>query len=98
MAFVSDRCHHHDEEYSKVMLLLHNLQDQVAQMGDRSEILKLIENVMGQHLKEMKLEEKVKISQLLTLYETDKSIILLMWFISDLSLRFSSWYELTLRQ
>uniref|UniRef100_A0A8B9ZNZ3 Sad1 and UNC84 domain containing 1 n=1 Tax=Anas zonorhyncha TaxID=75864 RepID=A0A8B9ZNZ3_9AVES len=58
MAFVSDRCHHHDEEYSKVMLLLHNLQDQVAQMGDRSEILKLIENVMGQHLKEMKLEEK----------------------------------------
>uniref|UniRef100_A0A8C0BB20 Sad1 and UNC84 domain containing 1 n=1 Tax=Buteo japonicus TaxID=224669 RepID=A0A8C0BB20_9AVES len=32
MAFVSDRCHHHDEEYSKVMLLLHNLQDQVAQM------------------------------------------------------------------
>ncbi|NWZ18501.1 SUN1 protein, partial [Asarcornis scutulata] len=61
MAFVSDRCHHHDEEYSKVMLLLHNLQDQVAQMGDRSEILKLIENVMAQHLKEMKLEEKVKI-------------------------------------
>ncbi|XP_035195654.1 SUN domain-containing protein 1 isoform X3 [Oxyura jamaicensis] len=58
MAFVSDRCHHHDEEYSKVMLLLHNLQDQVAQMGDRSEILKLIENVIGQHLKEMKLEEK----------------------------------------
>ncbi|KAM9179540.1 SUN domain-containing protein 1 isoform 3-T3 [Mergus octosetaceus] len=58
MAFVSDRCHHHDEEYSKVMLLLHNLQDQVAQMGDRSEILKLIENVMGQHLKEIKLEEK----------------------------------------
>uniref|UniRef100_A0A8C3CFB3 Sad1 and UNC84 domain containing 1 n=1 Tax=Cairina moschata TaxID=8855 RepID=A0A8C3CFB3_CAIMO len=58
MAFVSDRCHHHDEEYSKVMLLLHNLQDQVAQMGDRSEILKLIENVMGQHLEEMKLEEK----------------------------------------
>ncbi|NXI66229.1 SUN1 protein, partial [Anseranas semipalmata] len=63
MAFVSDRCHHHDEEYSKVMLLLHNLQDQVAQMGDRSEILKLIKNVMGQHLKDMKLEEK-KVHQL----------------------------------
>ncbi|NXC51446.1 SUN1 protein, partial [Penelope pileata] len=61
MAFVSGRCHHHDEEYSKLMLLLHNLQDQVAQMGDRSEILKLIKNVMGQHLKDMKLEEKVKI-------------------------------------
>ncbi|XP_035405061.1 SUN domain-containing protein 1 isoform X8 [Cygnus atratus] len=58
MALVSDRCHHHDEEYSKVMLLLHNLQDQVAQMGDRSEILKLIKNVMDQHLKEIKLEEK----------------------------------------
>ncbi|XP_047918228.1 SUN domain-containing protein 1 isoform X6 [Anser cygnoides] len=58
MALVSDRCHHHDEEYSKVMLLLHNLQDQVAQMGDRSEILTLIKNVMDQHLKEIKLEEK----------------------------------------
>uniref|UniRef100_A0A8B9SEX2 Sad1 and UNC84 domain containing 1 n=1 Tax=Apteryx owenii TaxID=8824 RepID=A0A8B9SEX2_APTOW len=44
MAFVSDRCHHHDEEYSKVMLLVQNLQDQVAQMSDRSEILTLIKN------------------------------------------------------
>ncbi|XP_069666310.1 SUN domain-containing protein 1 isoform X8 [Haliaeetus albicilla] len=58
MAFVSDRCHHHDEEYSKVMLLLHNLQDQVTQMSDKSETLKLIKNVIGQHLKDMKLEEK----------------------------------------
>ncbi|XP_064376292.1 SUN domain-containing protein 1 isoform X7 [Dromaius novaehollandiae] len=58
MAFVSDRCHHHDEEYSKVMLLLQNLQDQVAQMSDRSEILTLIKNVMSQHLKDMKEEEK----------------------------------------
>ncbi|XP_068280257.1 SUN domain-containing protein 1-like isoform X5 [Nyctibius grandis] len=31
VAFVSDRCHHHDVEYSKVRLLLRNLQDQVAQ-------------------------------------------------------------------
>ncbi|NWZ46799.1 SUN1 protein, partial [Haliaeetus albicilla] len=60
MAFVSDRCHHHDEEYSKVMLLLHNLQDQVTQMSDKSETLKLIKNVIGQHLKDMKLEEKVR--------------------------------------
>lgn len=60
MAFMSDRCHHHDEEYSKVMLLLHNLQDQVAQMSDKSETLKLIKNVIGQHLKDMKLEEKVR--------------------------------------
>ncbi|KAM6379066.1 SUN domain-containing protein 1 isoform 2-T4 [Pluvialis apricaria] len=58
MAFVSDRCHHHDEKYSQVMLLLHNLQDQVAQMSDKSETLKLIQNVVGQHLKDMKLEEK----------------------------------------
>ncbi|POI36152.1 hypothetical protein CIB84_000095, partial [Bambusicola thoracicus] len=58
MAFVSDRCHHHDEEYSKVLLLLHNLQDQVAQMGNRNEILKLIKNVMDQHLKDERLEEK----------------------------------------
>ncbi|XP_062444435.1 SUN domain-containing protein 1 isoform X3 [Rhea pennata] len=58
MAFVSDRCHHHDEEYSKVMLLLQNLQDQVAQMNDRSEILTLIKNVMSQHLKDVKEEEK----------------------------------------
>ncbi|XP_019476404.1 SUN domain-containing protein 1 isoform X2 [Meleagris gallopavo] len=58
MAFVSDRCHHHDEEYSKVLLLVHNLQDQVAQMGDRNEILKLIRNVMDQHLKDKRLEEK----------------------------------------
>ncbi|XP_075624104.1 SUN domain-containing protein 1 isoform X4 [Balearica regulorum gibbericeps] len=58
IAFVSDGCHHHDEKYNKVMLLLHNLQDQVAQMSDKSETLKLIKNVMDQHLKEMKMEEK----------------------------------------
>ncbi|KAM6299032.1 SUN domain-containing protein 1 [Aegotheles albertisi] len=58
MALVSDRCHHHDEQYSKVMLLLHNLQDQVAQMSDKSETLKLIKNVMSQHLKEVKLEDE----------------------------------------
>ncbi|XP_068765156.1 SUN domain-containing protein 1 isoform X13 [Struthio camelus] len=58
MAFVSDRCHHRDEEYRKVMLLLQNLQDQVAQMSDRSEILTLIKNVMSQHLTDMKEEEK----------------------------------------
>ncbi|XP_064009791.1 SUN domain-containing protein 1 isoform X2 [Pogoniulus pusillus] len=58
MASLSDRCHHHDEKYSEVMLLLLNLQDQVAQMGDKSETLNLIKNVMSQHLKDMKLEEK----------------------------------------
>lgn len=85
MAFVSDRCHHHDEEYSKVLLLLHNLQDQVAQMGNRNEILKLIKNVMDQHLKDKRLEEKVTISQLLPISETDQSTVLLMQLISDVT-------------
>ncbi|KFV92624.1 SUN domain-containing protein 1 [Eurypyga helias] len=58
MAFLSDRWRHHSEDYSKVMLLLRNLQDEVAQMSDKSEILKLIKNVIGQHIKEMELEEK----------------------------------------
>ncbi|XP_065589006.1 SUN domain-containing protein 1 [Cyrtonyx montezumae] len=58
MAFVSDMYHHHDAEYSKVILLLHNLQDQVAQMGERNEILKLIKNTVDQHLKDKRLEEK----------------------------------------
>lgn len=85
MAFVSDRCHHHDEEYSKVLLLLHNLQDQVAQMGNRNEILKLIKNVMDQHLKDKRLEEKVMISQLLSISETDQSTVLLMQLISNVT-------------
>ncbi|XP_038006879.1 SUN domain-containing protein 1 isoform X5 [Motacilla alba alba] len=58
MAFVSDRCHDRNKEYSKVMSLLQNLQDQVATMSDRSETLNLIKNVMSQYLKDMKLEEK----------------------------------------
>ncbi|XP_071616904.1 SUN domain-containing protein 1 isoform X1 [Heliangelus exortis] len=58
LAFISDRCHLHDEQYSKVMLLLRSLQDQVAQMSDKSETLILIKNVMSQHLKDVKLEGK----------------------------------------
>ncbi|XP_069726549.1 SUN domain-containing protein 1 isoform X6 [Phaenicophaeus curvirostris] len=58
MAFVSDRCHHRDGEYNKLMLLVHNLQDHVVQMSDKSETLKLIQNVIDQHLKDMKLEGK----------------------------------------
>ncbi|XP_057891136.1 SUN domain-containing protein 1 isoform X4 [Melospiza georgiana] len=58
MAFVSDRCHDRNKEYSKVMSLLQNLQDQVATMSDRSETLTLIKNVVSQYLKDMKLEEK----------------------------------------
>ncbi|XP_010001566.1 PREDICTED: SUN domain-containing protein 1 [Chaetura pelagica] len=58
MALVSDRCHHRDEKYSEVMLLLQNLQDQVAQMSDKSETLMLVKNVISQHLKDVKLEDK----------------------------------------
>ncbi|XP_029813773.1 SUN domain-containing protein 1 isoform X6 [Manacus vitellinus] len=58
MAVVSDRCHDRNEEYNKMMLLLHNLQDQVAKMSDKSETLKLIKNVMSQYINDMKLEEK----------------------------------------
>ncbi|XP_065501351.1 SUN domain-containing protein 1 isoform X2 [Caloenas nicobarica] len=58
MSFVSDKYHFHDKEYSKVMVLLQNLQDQVSQMSDKSETLKLIKNVMGQHLQDMKSEDK----------------------------------------
>ncbi|KAM4656237.1 SUN domain-containing protein 1 isoform 1-T5 [Amazona ochrocephala] len=57
MAFVSDKCHQNEEEYSKLMFLLHNLQDQVAQISDKSETLKLIKNVIGQHLKDMEAEK-----------------------------------------
>ncbi|XP_042654337.1 SUN domain-containing protein 1 isoform X5 [Tyto alba] len=80
MAFVSDRCHHHDEAYSKVMLLLRNLQDQVAQMNDKSETLKLIKNVMGQHVKDMKLEEK---SEFLALHQEHESRILTLEDLLD---------------
>lgn len=60
MSFVFDKYHFHDKEYSKVMVLLQNLQDQVSQMSDKSETLKLIKNVMGQHLQDMKSEDKVR--------------------------------------
>ncbi|XP_075292834.1 SUN domain-containing protein 1-like [Opisthocomus hoazin] len=58
MVFLSERYHHLDEKYSKVMLLLQNLQDQVAQKSDKSETLTLIRNTMNQHLQDMKREEK----------------------------------------
>ncbi|KAK2543579.1 Sun1 [Columba livia] len=58
MSFLSDKYHLHDKEYTKVMVLLQNLQDQVSQMSDKSETLELIKNVMGQHLQDMKSEDK----------------------------------------
>uniref|UniRef100_A0A8C6YPK6 Sad1 and UNC84 domain containing 1 n=1 Tax=Nothoprocta perdicaria TaxID=30464 RepID=A0A8C6YPK6_NOTPE len=47
LLFLLGRCHRHDEEHSKMMLLLQKLQDQVAQMSDRSEVLTLIKNVIS---------------------------------------------------
>ncbi|KFV62301.1 SUN domain-containing protein 1 [Dryobates pubescens] len=64
MAFLSEKYHHHDEQYSKVMVLLLNLQDQVAQMSDKSKTLNLIKSVIDQHLKDLKLE-------LFPLFKTD---------------------------
>ncbi|KAH0631961.1 hypothetical protein JD844_019905 [Phrynosoma platyrhinos] len=57
MALISERWHHRDEEYSKMLLLLQNFQDQVTQMNDKSEMLILIKNIVGQHLKEMKPDQ-----------------------------------------
>nr|XP_060639535.1 SUN domain-containing protein 1 [Anolis sagrei ordinatus] len=53
LALMSERWHHREEEYRHMLLLLQNMQDQVAQMSDKSETLVLIKNIVGQHLKEM---------------------------------------------
>ncbi|XP_062999371.1 SUN domain-containing protein 1 isoform X2 [Elgaria multicarinata webbii] len=60
MASMTERWHHQDEEYTKMLLLLQNFQDQVTQMNDKSEMLVLIKNVVGQHLKEMKADETAR--------------------------------------
>nr|XP_020664355.1 SUN domain-containing protein 1 isoform X5 [Pogona vitticeps] len=57
MALMSEKWHHRDEEYNKMLLLLQNFQDQVTQMNDKSEMLILIKNVVGQRLKEMRSDE-----------------------------------------
>ncbi|XP_038275196.1 SUN domain-containing protein 1 isoform X29 [Dermochelys coriacea] len=87
IAFMSDRCHHNDEEYGKVILQLEKLQDQVAQMNDKSEMLILIKNVMGQHLKEMQSEEMARsTTDLLALHqEHELRILTLEDFIGKLS-------------
>ncbi|XP_062820413.1 SUN domain-containing protein 1 isoform X8 [Anolis carolinensis] len=60
LALMSERWHHREEEYSKMLLLLQNMQDQVAQMNDKSETLILIKNIVGQHLKEMQPDQTAK--------------------------------------
>ncbi|XP_053132193.1 SUN domain-containing protein 1 isoform X3 [Hemicordylus capensis] len=57
MAFMSERWHHRDEEYGKMLLLLQNFQDQVTQMNDKSEMLMLIKNVVAQHISGRKPDE-----------------------------------------
>ncbi|XP_066465549.1 SUN domain-containing protein 1 isoform X4 [Tiliqua scincoides] len=57
MALMSERWRHRDEEYDKMLHLVQNFQDQVTQMSDKSEILTLIKNVVGQHAKEAKTDE-----------------------------------------
>ncbi|KFV01627.1 SUN domain-containing protein 1 [Pterocles gutturalis] len=63
VAFLSERYRHHHEECSKLMLLVRNLQDQIIEMSDKSEALKLIENVMGPLLKDMKEKGKVRVKE-----------------------------------
>ncbi|XP_075292193.1 SUN domain-containing protein 1-like [Opisthocomus hoazin] len=76
MAFLSERYHHLDEKYSKVMLLLQNLQDQVAQKSDKSKTLMLIRNMMGQHPQDVRLEQKqvqTIVNNALKLFSQDKT-------------------------
>lgn len=76
------------------MLLLHNLQDQVAQMSDKSETLKLIKNVIGQHLKDMKLEEKVRQSLIDAFWSWLKYSVLIMQIISNWTSAFFFCYRI----
>ncbi|KAJ7305891.1 hypothetical protein JRQ81_010257 [Phrynocephalus forsythii] len=54
MALMSEKWHHRDKEYNKMLLLLQNFQDQVSHMNDKSEMLILIKNIVGQHLTELR--------------------------------------------
>ncbi|KAM6140454.1 SUN domain-containing protein 1-like [Pterocles gutturalis] len=60
VAFLSERYRHHREERSKLIHLLRDLQDQIVQMSDKSEVLKLTEDVMGPLLKDLKEKRKRK--------------------------------------
>ncbi|KAM6424508.1 SUN domain-containing protein 1 isoform 7-T8 [Liasis olivaceus] len=57
MAVLSQRWHHRDEEFSKVLLLVQSFQERVTQMNDRSEMLALIKTVVSQHLKKAESDE-----------------------------------------
>uniref|UniRef100_H3B4W4 Sad1 and UNC84 domain containing 1 n=1 Tax=Latimeria chalumnae TaxID=7897 RepID=H3B4W4_LATCH len=59
MALLSDRCQQsgqqYDAQYSRIMLLLEKLQQQVAQTDDQERMSVLISTLVNQHLKEVKL-------------------------------------------
>ncbi|KAJ6659717.1 hypothetical protein lerEdw1_018432 [Lerista edwardsae] len=57
VAFLSERWRHRDEEYGELRHLVQDFQGQIAQMKDKSEMLALIKNVVGQHVKEVKPHE-----------------------------------------
>ncbi|XP_078521043.1 SUN domain-containing protein 1 isoform X8 [Lissotriton helveticus] len=49
ISVLSDKYHHHIEEYSKMVLILQTLQQQVTQMDDKSEMSAMITNLISQH-------------------------------------------------
>lgn len=49
ISVLSDKYHHHIEEYSKMVLILQKLQQQVAQMDEKSEMSAMITNLISQH-------------------------------------------------
>ncbi|XP_029432960.1 SUN domain-containing protein 1 isoform X14 [Rhinatrema bivittatum] len=49
LILLSSKCHHHDEDYSKVTLLLQKLQEQVQHMSDKSVMSAMIMNIVNQH-------------------------------------------------
>ncbi|XP_007440194.1 SUN domain-containing protein 1 isoform X2 [Python bivittatus] len=57
MAVLSQRWHHRDEEFSKVLLLVQSFQERVTQMDDRSEMVAFIKTVVSQHLKKAGSDE-----------------------------------------
>ncbi|XP_069065955.1 SUN domain-containing protein 1 isoform X11 [Pleurodeles waltl] len=49
ISVLSDKYHHHVEEYSKMVLILQKLEQQVAQMDDKSGMSAMITNLISQH-------------------------------------------------
>ncbi|XP_060116968.1 SUN domain-containing protein 1 isoform X7 [Heteronotia binoei] len=54
VAFLSNKWHHLDKEYSQILLHLQAFQGQIAQLNDKSETLAVLKDTVDQHLKEPK--------------------------------------------